>query len=130
VKVRIVGSAEPEPDVTRIVGTGGRDEIHGTSGDDIIESLGGRYDQMWGGDGADGFVFGAEAQNGSVDLDWIYDFDDSEDIILLRPEARLDSMTQVGGQIWIMLRGDGDQIVLEGTDLDMSAVEIETGWVG
>ncbi len=108
-----------------ISGSNGNDDIKGTDGSDVIRTGGGRLDRSWGGDGGDVFVFGADARNGTQAIDFIYDFDASEDSIVIEQGAKAMSMAMHGDTYWITLRGDGDTIAIRGEGLEEDSVAID-----
>lgn len=109
-------------------GTDGRDEINAGSGsdlvlagdgDDRIIAGDGKYDAVWGGAGADTFVFSADlADNGTRDSTLIGDFDVSVDVLDLGG-AEISKVQEFFGSVYITLDGDKDKIALAGvSDFD------------
>jgi len=112
----------PEPNL--ILGTAGRDNLRGTEGDDRIESLGGRYDRMSGGDGSDQFVFGAETYNGIRERDLIRNFNMEEDSLVLTDGAAISSISGNARTLFVRFEDDKDVLFLRGRDLDADALNI------
>ena len=107
-----VTGADEEPGLIRIEGTDDRDRLFGTGADEAIASLGGRTDYMWGGGGADTFVFGDETVNGIVEVDYIYDFD-ADDTLDIGDRSVVREVN-AGTNTYLVLDGDGDRIMLLG----------------
>ncbi len=118
-------------------GTDGRDEIDAGSGsdlvlagdgDDKIIAGDGKYDAIWGGAGADTFVFSAElADNGTRDSTLIADFDVSVDVLDLGG-AEISKVQEFFGSVYITLEGDKDKIGLAGVS-DFDDIVFENDFV-
>ena len=108
--------------VATITGTGGEDSLFGTDGRDVIDAGGGRYDRSTGGEGADTFLFGAEAGNGAKDRDVVWDFEAGVDSIRLAEGAAVRSVEQRGEDIHIRLEGDGDAVFIRGEGLTVDNI--------
>ena len=115
---------EPEPELNLVEGSARSDQLRGTDGDDLIVSLGGGYDRLWGNAGADLFVFGAESQNGRRERDAIYDYETGIDEIVLTDGASIGSIRDTRAGVTIFLEGDRDAIYLRGRDLDAEDITI------
>ena len=124
--------AEPDkPEWNSISGTSGFDVIEGTRGADLIRSGGGGYDRIWGDAGDDAFVFGSGASDGTRSSDQIFDFDPSEDILVLEAGADIAKTADRDGTLWLTLKGDGDVILLDGVDADALDIQHSDGlWLG
>ncbi|MDP5219851.1 ExeM/NucH family extracellular endonuclease [Ruegeria sp. 2205SS24-7] len=97
-----------------IDGGSGSDLIFAGAGDDIIRAGDGKRDIVWGGDGADTFMFSAElAEDRARDTTIILDFNTSEDLIDLAG-AQIASVREFSHAIRIKLEGGRDQIDLYG----------------
>lgn len=107
-----------------IVGTKWSDKLHGTDGADIIKSLGGKCDVMWGAGGADRFVFGAEAHNSKQELDTIKDYRAGVDSIVLKGGAEIDHIAEKAHGVLITFEGDGDKLYIKGAALDVGDITI------
>ena len=118
------GGDEPvgEGVVATLTGTDGEDSLFGTDGDDVIDAGGGRYDRATGGEGADTFLFGAEAGNGAKDRDVIWDFEAGVDSIRLAEGAAVRSVEQRGEDVCIRLEGDGDAVFVRGKGLTVDNI--------
>ncbi|MDW3181524.1 Calx-beta domain-containing protein [Roseobacter sp.] len=114
------------PPLNPIEGTGGSDLVHGTDGADLINGLGGRFDKLFGLDGADVFVFGGEAQDGARDRDIIMDYEVGIDSILLTDGATVGAIRDTNAGAVIFLEGDGDAIYVRGADIDPDTLTIVT----
>lgn len=95
-----------------IMGTQARETLVGTTADEDIHSLGGRADYLFGGGGADVFVFNDETSNGVVEMDFIHDFG-PDDALDLGGRA-ITAASTVNGNTYLTLDGDGDRIILLG----------------
>jgi Ca2+-binding RTX toxin-like protein len=94
-----------------ITGGQGADEIRGDAGDDWIHGSTG-IDMLRGGEGADTFVFGAVAGR-----DVIFDFEVGVDMLHFVEGAGERTMVQDGRDV-VIDYGDGNSLVLTGTDVD------------
>jgi hypothetical protein len=113
--------------ITReLVGTQDRDLMLGTGGDDLIRSLGGHFDRMVGGGGADGFIFGAETKNGAAERDIIDDYQAGQDLLLLVNGAKVDEILERNDRVIVVFDGDGDRLHIYG-DLEASDLVILDG---
>ncbi len=110
----------------QIEGTAGSDNLVGTDDADAIRSLGGRYDKMSGGAGADQFIFGAETNNGSRERDVIRDYEVGLDEIVLEDGASVASIRQTSSQVIVFLDGDRDAIYVRGEDVTTENITIVT----
>ena len=100
----------------------GSDLVFAGSGDDIIQAGDGRRDYVFGGRGADTFVFSETlATDGSRDQTIIADFDVDEDVIDLGG-AGIASIRETFFSVEVKLEGGKDSIVLFGVN---DADEIE-----
>lgn len=97
----------------------GNDWVRAGDGDDVISAGGGRRDFLWGGDGADIFVFSAElAEDNRRDKVFLMDFDVTEDAIDLGG-AVISSIRETRVSVRINLDGGRDRIDVKGvTDFD------------
>ncbi|MEM9342041.1 MAG: Ig-like domain-containing protein [Pseudomonadota bacterium] len=98
-----------------VIGTARSELLRGTDGDDLIDGKGGVFDRLFGGEGADTFVFGDEASDGKADRDVIFDYAAGVDQILLENGASVASFTEFRGNVVLELEGDGDLIIVNGT---------------
>ncbi len=101
----------------KVTGTTGRDILTGTPANDVISSLGGSIDRMSGGEGADIFVIGSEANNGVRERDIILDYEVGIDSILLEDGASVGSIRQTSSGAAIFLEGDRDAIYVQGENI-------------
>ena len=115
--------------VATIAGTDGRDFLKGTDGDDVFDAGGSAYDRMTGGAGDDTFVFGAEAANGAIDQDVIWDYATGEDVIRLEAGARVRDVTDTELGVVVRLEGDGDKIHVRGGAMS-DAIEFQIDAAG
>ncbi len=102
------------PVLNQITGTNGSDRLFGTAGADRIDPLGGPLDVIFGGDGADVFDFSTSATNGAREANYIFDFDASEGDLLDIGTANVALSATLGGNTFVNLDGEGEQIVLVG----------------
>lgn len=94
----------------------GNDAVFAGAGDDIIRAGDGRRDFVFGGEGADTFVFSdALATDRGRDTTYIGDFDTSEDAIDLGG-AEIASIRETFFSVEIKLEGGRDKIVLFGVE--------------
>ena len=101
-----------------IEGTDGDDTLTGTDGADVLIGGAGN-DRLTGGAGPDTFVFGADSGDGTRDRDIIFDFDASEDIIVLEQGVELLRSVQNGNNLVLIFDDpERDRIVLRETDAD------------
>lgn len=107
-----------------VEGTDGRDSLRGTDSADAIRSLGGSYDRLFGGDGADQFIFGAETSNGSRERDVIMDYEVGIDAIVLEDGASVDQIRESRGQVIVYLEDDRDAIYVRGDDVTTENLSI------
>ncbi len=104
----------PEP--LLVAGTTGIDRLNGTDADEIIDARGGRLDMVFGGGGADQFVF--TNLEGSRDTLRILDFDVEEDVLDLAG-ASITNVRTLGSSLRLTLDEDRDSILLSGvTDIE------------
>ena len=115
---------DPEPELNLIQGSQRSDRLQGTDEDDLIISLGGDYDRLWGNGGADLFVFGAESQNGRRERDIIYDYEVGVDEIVLTDGVSIGSIRDTRSGATIFLEGDRDAIYVRGRDVDADNLTI------
>ncbi len=102
-----------EPERQLVVGTDGNDRLTGSVGADLVLSLGGRNDIVFGGDGADVFRFGSETGNGVRERDQIRDYQPGLDVIDLGG-ATIAAIKETPSQVRLELAGDGDTIFISG----------------
>ncbi len=110
-----------------IVGTDESDSLVGTAGDDTIRSLGGEYDRMTGGGGADEFVFGAETADGIQNRDAILDFEVGIDSIVFEQAVEFRSIEQRATGVAIYLEDGHDAIYVLGNDVTVEGLTIING---
>ena len=116
--------AEPGAGLNLVSGTAGRDYLVGTEGADAFRALGGSYDRMTGGAGADVFVFGAEAADGARDRDVIRDYEPGVDAIALEAGAAVAEIRETSAGLVLRLEGDGDAIYVRGEGLVADQLDI------
>jgi sucrose-6-phosphate hydrolase SacC (GH32 family) len=97
----------------RLWGSGGDDLIRGGRGDDQIGG-GAGADRLWGGAGRDVFLWGDETRDGRKETTTVWDFQRGQDRIDLG-EAEIARVWSKGGSTVLTLDGDGDRILLHGT---------------
>lgn len=90
------------------------DTLRGTDGADAIRSMGGKFDLIFGGAGADQFIFGAETSNGSRERDLILDYEVGIDAIVLESGASVASIRDVGKHVIIHFEDDRDTLMVRG----------------
>lgn len=120
----VVPDPEPEPEpviLTLLEGTDGRDRLIGTAADELIRG-GDGDDRLTGNAGADVFVFGADARDGTRDRDVITDFNAAEDSIVLEDGVQIRTWNERNGNLIVTLEGgDRDQIVIQNADVSILA---------
>lgn len=104
---------EVVPVLNPITGTENSDYLVGTDAADAIRGLGGRYDRMLGGAGADEFIFGEETGNGVRERDVILDYEVGVDTIVIE-DATIASIRDSRSGVTIFLEGDRDAIYVRG----------------
>lgn len=109
-----------------VEGTDGRDNLVGTDDADAIRSLGGSYDKMFGGEGADQFIFGSEANNGERGRSVIMDYEVGIDAIVLEDGASVGSIRESRGQAIVYLEDDRDAIYVRGDGVTAENLSIIT----
>ena len=97
----------------QIQGSGHSDLIQGGDGDDRIGG-GAGADRLWGGAGRDVFWWGDETRDGRKETTTVRDFQRGQDRIDLG-EAEIARVWSKGGSTVLTLDGDGDRILLHGT---------------
>ncbi len=107
-----------------ITGTAGRDVLQGTAGDDEIHSLGGSFDTITGGPGADRFVFGAETRNGVRERDTITDYEVGRDVIVLGDGTVVASIRTTTTGAVVFLAGDNDAIYVNGPGVNAENITV------
>lgn len=113
------------PEWNLLRGEDGRnDRIKGTDGSDLIMSLGGRVDRLWGMEGEDYFAFGDELYNGVRETDMIMDFEGGVDALILLEGTEIESVHGSGRAMVIFLEGDRDMIHLLGTNLSIDNLNV------
>lgn len=106
----------PPPPVFNVInGTADAERLVGTAGDDLIRGGDGN-DRLTGRAGADVFVFGADAGDGTRDRDTITDFNAAEDTIVFEAGATIRFIEQRGTDLFIQLEGDRDTITVLNAD--------------
>lgn len=110
--------------VATIEGTEGDDNLFGTDGDDVLDAGGGRYDRMTGGEGADTFLFGAEASNGAKDRDVVWDFEAGVDKVSLVEGAAVERAWESDRGVVLRLEGDGDKVHLRGEGVTLDGLDL------
>ena len=125
--VLLADRGESSEDILNLItGTEGRDYLVGTDGADEFRALGGSYDRMTGGEGADVFVFGGEASDGTRDRDVIRDYEVGVDAIALEAGAEVDEIRETSAGLVLRLAGDGDVIYVRGEGLSADQLDIDT----
>lgn len=112
--IQIALNAPPPPppviaNQSLVLGTDGDETIAGNSGNNIIIS-GAGSDQLSGGAGRDVFVFGADALNGTQEIDVITDFNPDEDAIVIEQGLDVRNVFFSDGFAVIQLFGTDDLI--------------------
>ena len=126
--VLLAGDGEdPGEPLNPITGTEGRDYLVGTDGADEFRALGGAYDRMLGGAGADVFVFGGEAADGTRDRDVIRDYEAGVDSIRLEAGAVVADVRETSAGLVLRLEGDGDVIYIRGEGLTAGEIDLRDG---
>lgn len=92
-------------------GKGGNDKVQGGAGNDRISGGPGNLDKLWGGPGADLFLFGEETANGIAEHTKIADFEVGVDRLNLG-NVEVATFGIAGRNLRITLDGDGDTIFL------------------
>ena len=121
-------TASGEPSATLILGTDGSDRLEGTEGADIFRTGDGARDTIYGLDGADTLVFGAEARDGNQTMERFKDFNPSEDTIVLEYGATMEWIRERDDRLAIKIEGDGDRLYLYGDDLSAEDVNFVFAW--
>ncbi|TCO70060.1 metallophosphoesterase [Rhodovulum euryhalinum] len=103
------------PLLNEVTGTAGGDLLSGTAADDLILSMGGTYDRLAGGAGADVFWFADELANGRRERDLITDFEVGVDSILLGSDAV--TVRETASSLILQVGPDGDLIYVIGAGL-------------
>ena len=112
---------EPDPTLVDFAGTAENDTHRGTAASEVFASGAGAFDLMFGGGGADTFVFGDELENDRLERDVIMDFDQQD--LLDLDDLEIESALQTGQGIVLIVEGDGDAIYLRGDDLTLAQVQ-------
>lgn len=107
-------TVEFPPMLNLVEGTAGSNRLVGTDGADAFRSLGGSYDRMTGGEGADQFIFGSETSNGVRERDVIMDYEVGSDSIVLEAGTSIASIRETSSQVVVFLDGDRDAIYVRG----------------
>lgn len=122
----VIRNDDDESSLNEIDGTDGRDNLIGTAADDAIRSLAGSYDKMFGDEGADQFIFGDEATNGTRERDVILDYEVGIDTIVLEGSAFVGSIRETSSSVVIFLDGDRDAIYVRGDGVTADNLTIVT----
>lgn len=96
-------------------GTAGNDRLVGTDADETLFAGAGRLDQIWGGAGADTFVFGDETANGQRETDRIADYQTGIDRIDLGG-AEIHQIRETAAGVTLWIGADLDQLVIAGVE--------------
>lgn len=122
--VNVTDVAEPPPR-TVVSPPSGAALVQGTAGDDVLLLTTGRAAQVFGGAGADVFVFGLTAGDGFRDNAYVRDFQQGIDLIDLSGESY--SLRVLGGTSIITLNTpDRDTLFVNGAVL--TAADFTDGW--
>lgn len=122
----IVTDVDEAPDLIALDGTSGRDNLVGSDAAEAIRSFGGSYDRMFGGDGADQFIFGSETSNGRRERDLIQDYEVGKDSIVLEEGAAIASIRETSSQVIVFLEGDRDVIYVRGDGVSADTITFIT----
>ena len=125
VTVTITGEGPTVTPLNLITGTAGSNFLIGTDGQDALIGLGGSYDKLLGGDGADSFVFLAETDNGRRERDVIIDYEVGIDRIVLGTDTSIAAIRQTSTQVVVSLDGDRDAIYVRGEGVTADNLTIE-----
>ena len=125
VTVTITGEGPTVTPLNLITGTAGSNFLIGTDGQDALIGLGGSYDKLLGGDGADSFVFLAETDNGRRERDVIIDYEVGIDRIVLGTDTSIAAIRQTSTQVVVSLDGDRDAIYVRGDGVTADNLTIE-----
>lgn len=96
-------------------GGDGRDRIHGGGGDDRLDGGGGLFDRLFGGEGADVFVFDG-SPDGERDVARIRDFEVGIDSLEL--SGTVSDAVRTGNGVTLVFEGDDDLLRIDGITLD------------
>lgn len=110
--------------MNEILGTVGSDRIIGTDADDHIRSLAGKKDIMWGGKGADQFVFGAETYNSVKERDVVKDYRVGVDSLVLEDGAEIMKIVEKHCGLKIIFEDDCDVAFIRGKGLSASDLTV------
>ena len=116
VSITVTGETDDEP-LNLVLGTENSDLLRGTDGADLVQSLGGRSDMIFGLGGGDVFDFSSVVDNGVKEFRFVLDFDateDSVDLGGLDPSAV--AFDERPGQVTLFAGLDDDLITLRGVE--------------